>query len=604
VSLAIGAATLVVNSRTYPLGWSVAKDSYHPDMFFFEALSTSLARFGPSESIFMAGAEIRYHWLAYAWSGQIAESAGTEPFFMLTRILPVIALVGCVAIAVALTQKFTKSAWAPTLAGVLIVFGGYVGATYGTVLNFDSPSQQLATLWLLGLSASLLAITRNAPLLADSRVQLILLTLVIGILAAASTGGKGSAGAVALGAWAVTTLIALLRKEMWSLRALLAFAAAGTGTVFVYFAYISGSAGGGGLGIGSLLDKASSVQGLNPFEGQWGIVFGTLILILATAPRWAGIVWLVSQPKSRWQPISTYSIGLILTSVVSLALISGGLNDTWFTLAAAAPLSVTSAIGIGRAVKPARPGFRLPATAIGAVIGGLLLTGVVALLWSFGPASELTLRWTAPLVAFGGAVLIAWAIRNRSSRSGPSFLALALTLLVVMGASGRILSLAASDFGVQPETGLNATEFSPSVVFVESIDKEPRADVGPLSLEAARWVRENTAPDSLIATNTTLGFVVPALTGRQTYLSGVAYQAPYGRPESLMEIPLRDELSHEFIGSPSRSSALALCEAGVDVVWVDQIRDPDTDLSEFATSAFRNDAVEIVFLDGKICNRP
>ena len=163
VSAALGLASIAVNLRNYPLQSSGVISTYHPDMPFFEAFSTSLARFGPGDSIFMAGAELRYHWFSYAWAGQLAESAGTGPFVVLTRILPVIALVGAVLIAVSWTQRLSRGFWAPTLAGVLIVFGGYVGASYGTILNFDSPSQALTTMWMLGLCLALLAaISRRA----------------------------------------------------------------------------------------------------------------------------------------------------------------------------------------------------------------------------------------------------------------------------------------------------------------------------------------------------------------------------------------------------------------------------------------------------------
>ena len=50
-------------------------DPGHPDMPFFQALSTSLARLGPLDSAFMSGAQVRYHWLTYAWVGQVTEAA-------------------------------------------------------------------------------------------------------------------------------------------------------------------------------------------------------------------------------------------------------------------------------------------------------------------------------------------------------------------------------------------------------------------------------------------------------------------------------------------------------------------------------------------------
>ncbi|MCX6432178.1 MAG: hypothetical protein NTX29_05140, partial [Actinobacteria bacterium] len=140
VALVIGGAaglgSIAINLRNYPLAADSPTTTYHPDMLFFEALSTSLARLGPSDSILMAGAELRYHWFTYAWSGQLAATVGAEPFVVLTRVLPVVSLIGTLLIAIAWTQRMTRGRWAPTLAVVLLVAGGYVGATYGTILHF------------------------------------------------------------------------------------------------------------------------------------------------------------------------------------------------------------------------------------------------------------------------------------------------------------------------------------------------------------------------------------------------------------------------------------------------------------------------------------
>jgi hypothetical protein len=419
---------------------------------------------------------------------------------------------------------------------------------------------------------------------------------------------------VALLAWGFTTLVALVRREQWSRRAVIGFLATALGSVGVYFAYISGSAGGGGLELGSLLNKASSVQGLNPLESQLGVLLGTMILVVAVAPRWAGVIWLVSQQRTRWNALTTYSLGLIIGAVVTLILISGGLNDTWFALAASAPLSVASAVGIGYALESYATGSRVPREIAAAVVGALLLTGVVVLLWMFGPSSQPSLRWVAPISAVAGALALAalitrWpprttdSLRGASSTHHPSFMVVTLTILVLTAACGRILSLAASDFGVQPETGFNATEFSPDEKFIASIDQYPTMDVGELTLAAASWVRLNTNHDDLFATNATFGFIVPALTARQTFISGIAYQAPYSRPSALPEIPPREADSRGFTDSPSSSNARALCEAGVDFLWVDPERAPAEDWEPFATAVFSNESAVILQMNDDVCSR-
>lgn len=88
----VGGTSLIANIRSYPLNWDGLWPGYHPDMPFFEALSTSLARYGPFDSIFLPEADVRYHWLAYAWSGQVSEAVSAEGFVMLTRGLQLVAV--------------------------------------------------------------------------------------------------------------------------------------------------------------------------------------------------------------------------------------------------------------------------------------------------------------------------------------------------------------------------------------------------------------------------------------------------------------------------------------------------------------------------------
>ena len=123
-----------------------------------------------------------------------------------------------------------------------------------------------------------------------------------------------------------------------------------------YVAWVSGPAQADNFGVGSLLNRASSVQGLNPSATSWGIVAGTLILGIAMLPRWAGVAWLVASPRSRWQPFTVLSVGIGAAGLMALLVLSGGMNDTWFALSASAPLSVASAVGLSRAVQATAPG--------------------------------------------------------------------------------------------------------------------------------------------------------------------------------------------------------------------------------------------------------
>ncbi|MDO8733439.1 MAG: hypothetical protein Q7L55_12855 [Actinomycetota bacterium] len=603
IALGLGAIALVSSIGSYPLNWTGTLGSYHPDMLFFEALSTSLAHFGSSDSIFMAGAEIRYHWLTYAWSGQISQIVDAQPFLVLTRVLPVTALVGAVLICVAWTRRLTTNRWAPTIAAVLIVTGGYVGATYGTILNFDSPSQQLATVWVLALCLALWQVAASNE---DSRLALLLLA-ILG-LSAAATLGKVSTGIVALAAWGLVAVVASVRREAWAARAWAAMAAAGIGAALVYFAFISGSAEGGGLGLGSLLNKASSVQGLNPTDARMGIVLGTGFLVLAMSARWIGLVWLLGSRSSRWQPATVFGLGLVIVSIASVLLISGGLNDTWFALAASAPLSIISAVGIAHVLPSIAPRMRwVPTWPIAAAIAvGVLASVLIAWIWTFGPGQSPFLRWAGPLtaflLAFAGAFLIASIWRSQSGNHFARFvIAISLVSLTVMAAGARVLGVSSSSFGIQAQGGISSSEFVPITPFIIAKDLVPVTSWTDHEREAGRWLDVHAEERDVVATNITYSPLVPALAGRRTLMSGIQYQAPYGRPSMLQSIMDREILSLDFVNNPGVQTALNLCNSAVTWVWIDPHRTPTRNWAPFASIEFNSPDAIIVKLDTSDC---
>jgi hypothetical protein len=106
-TLGIGLAVFFYALRSYPLTWTGTWTGYHPDMAFFEALANSLARFGAFESPFMSGGVVRYHWLSYAWTGQLSVITDAAPFVGITRVLPLVSLLGSAAIVAAWTRRRT-----------------------------------------------------------------------------------------------------------------------------------------------------------------------------------------------------------------------------------------------------------------------------------------------------------------------------------------------------------------------------------------------------------------------------------------------------------------------------------------------------------------
>ena len=559
---------LLISIRSYPLSWEGSWGGYHGDMLFFEALGSSLAGWGPAESIFSPDVVIRYHWLVYGWTGFLADSAGAEPFVALTRVVPFITLVAAVTIAAGWTRRLTSVTWAPILAVALIVTGGYVGASYGTILNFDSPSTSMTTVWLM--AGVLIALQR----LDGSSMRWPSLVLV-GLLAAATTAGKVSTGFLLIAALGSIALIAVIRRTTWRADALLMVVTSGLSALLAYALVIFGSADPGGLDIMSWIDRASSVQGLNPVPGQLGAILGTVILALAVTARWAGALLLVRDPATRWSPMSAAIIGLALGGLVPLLLVSGGVNETWFALSASAPLSVFSAAGIGRWAsslqetdkKRARSGLMI---AIGSA--AVLWLGLW-FLWNSGPSGgnvwEYTLRWAGPVAALAGAI-IAGFVLSRALPMKDAQLGFIVFILVMLAIPSRLVALGPSPVGTQP--GTRGDLFGSQETFAQGRDQEFIVAWSDAEHVAGQWLRLNTSRDSLIATNHTFSPLVAALSGRQTFVSGMHYQAPYGLPGNVDVLVQREAASWAFIESPSIETWLPLCEAGVTHMWIDPRR--------------------------------
>ena len=598
----VGLGTVLPNVWNYPLTWTGMWGRYHPDMLFFESLSTSLAKLGPLDSIFSPDAAVRYHWLVYAWAGQVAQAADTGPFVVLTRVLPFVAVSGAVLVGIAWARRLSTVLWVPTLAVALLITGGYVGATYGAIFNFDSPSQSLTTLWLLALTFAISI--HLSETMSDRWSRLTLATTaVIGLLAFVVAGGKISSGAVAAAAVLWLAFIGIVRRAAWRGRVLTIAAVVVVAVIVGYLLVVSGSADPGGLKLGNLVNRASSIQGMNPIAGRIGIVLGTLLLALAISARWAGLLWFLGNKERRWEPVTQLGVGLALAGVGTVLLVSGGMNDTWFALAASAPLAVISAAGAGDAWQRfAAHRWAVLFCCVGAAV---VFFVVIALIWGTGSSGGniwvSTWRWAGPLVGVVGAALIGLLVARRfGGESRQTWFAATVIILVLIAAFGRLLGVGTGLVGVQP--GFNADAFGPMVSFTSAKDNTAVREWSSDQQDAANLLRESAAAEDLIATNVTFSPFVPALTGLPTFVSGIMYQAPYGRPAGVPVLLERERQSWAFIDQPNAESAGPLCEAGVSFIWVDPTRTQTRSWAPFAEEIFTRPSVTVLRVNETACS--
>ena len=609
--LALGLGGLLLSLTRYPLVWSGEWSGYHRDMVFFEALGTSVSRFGSWDSIFMSGAEIRYHWFAYGWVGQLTNTTGAAPFAALTRVLPIVALIAVVALAVTWARSLSTTRWVPWLAVVLIVIGGYAGAVNGTILNFDSPSQAFTTVWLMAFVFALMRYLRDGA----SRIEIV----PIGLLMIASVGGKISTGVIALGATAVVAFIAVVRREPWRFRALLALALSAIAFVATYVIVLMGNASSGDLKVLKLANRASTLQGLDSSVLDRGIILGTMALAIAVSYRWLGGIWLLIDRSWRWRPETWLGVGLVIFSLMPLVVFSQGVNELWFALAASAPLAVLSCVGLAIAwERAAAPRW----IAWVSVMTGALVLLVVSLIWTDRFWDSGLIRFWGPWVGIAlsllaGIVLCLFARARRFT----VMLAVATTALVVCAAGARgtpifgdlvggsrdgagISMANYSDAPAMPvveefaSTATSVEAVNPSVLIPEPRDK---ATLSQDERDAADFLRQNAASSDILVTNETLTFTVPAFTGMRSFIAGSPYQLLYGGKASVGEIPERIAAALAFTTAPDDATFATVCTAGVTWAWIARDLVPNASFDGYGSVAYENDGVTIIALDRSKC---
>lgn len=595
VGLVVVIATYAVAVRNYPLKWLGTWTGYHGDMAFFEAVAASVAKLGLGSSILMDASQLQYHSLVYGWAGQLTITANAEPFVVMTRLLPLIVGIATIAIASSWALLLSGVRWVPALSVALIVLGGFVGASYGSILNFDSPSQSMSVAWLLTFSVILsIAMQRSSGLWFLAPIAVLSFTLTGSKV---STGFVAVVGVIFLAAWG------LLFNTPWRMRGLLLALTVAASSLVTFAALLARAANAGGLGVFSLLDKASSIQGLNPVITPRGVILGTLLLAIAVLPRWGGITWLMADRDTRHQPETAYAVGLALASIGTLLLLSGGFNDLWFTTAASAPLSVLSAVGVGLAASSLWAGGRKQVLASASL--GLAIGGFSGFLWATGSSGMIGVgwRWLAPIAGVLLTLVSSWAIsRVWPVSRGQHFMALACITLVFASLPSRLL------YGVlerltSPYSGLSSTVlFSPQSDFVKSLDSTRRDVITSDDLSAGAWLRGRAAPADLVATNATGTALVPALTRLPMYVADLPRQTAYGLPGQVTTAQDREKAAWDFIDVPSTRTVLPLCDAGVVWIWVDKLRTANDSWEPYAEVLESTGNIRILKLRDSACN--
>ncbi len=580
ITFLVAGVIMVVSWIRTPLSVIAAGGSV--DMYFFEAISQGIAKFGPAESILMSGGSLRYHWFTYAWAGELSATAGLDNFVALTRFLPSVTLIAVTLLAVgwAASMKFgvrRSPVWVPALAGLLVTVGGYTGALYGVILNFDSPSQAMSTIWLLALAVifTTYLLSQERPLSRGTHGAFL---TVIAVLTVATMGGKASTSIVAIAGIGFTAIIGLVSRSYWAKRAIVASLVSITLGAVTYVLVLSGVSINDNL-TDAVSVRASTWQQLDPVIGRWAPMLGTIALLLAVFARIGGVAWLGANRCTRKSPEVLFSIGAVIIGVIALIVLRGGINDLWFLLAASAPAAIVSAYGVGQA--SARLKQPLLITAVLIAITASLVSLLLSMNWAFDQSSVKDSFFAFPGVLFWLAAVTPWLVI-------PLLAAVTFRLhgkgipvrSVVMGATAlSVIALTLTSLLTRP--AVVWTQSRQSVTDIGVVTPTPASDVLTTNnssgkspsyvyrADASVWLKNNTAESDLIASSAPSLTNIPAFTGRQMYLAGSVYQLGLGNAEESDTVLSRSTLSTALSTSEWPTAIAQMCGAGVDWFWIE-----------------------------------
>ena len=624
----LGSLTLLPGFLRTPLRDGYVTGSlYHGDLVFFEAVAQFLSRSGPNESSLLADFGIRYHWFAYGWIGSLTDVIYADPFLVMTRIFPLLMVLGASFSAVAWAARLSSRPWTPLLAGLLVVIAGFVGAEQGVILNFDSPSTAYAAVLALAFGLALTCFLSARIEFASASWTLLLL---LGILAAGTMGAKASqAAVVAVGLLAMGIASPLLPKII-RVRVWLTIMVSGIAMLLTYLVVIAGVAPSeSNIAFSLVGEKVSTFQGLDPFEGALGGLLGSLVLVLAILPRWLGAIWLKGSKDQRWSGETAFGVGVALAGILPVLLLSSGTNAGWFAVAASPILGVLSAVGLERAWH--KTAAQISRTVLLGALGAVAVNAAVFVAFGLGAVSGAPVLWRGPVIGWLVALLLAIpiAIWVKSQGGFPIRWLVAVTTILVLASIGARFNGAAlwsltqdrltpgfqsfivwTDPAAEFPSGPVNTSATPDTEGQDH-DSASEFDTGiagstgdllqwsPELNEAALWLAPEVSTGELVAVDATyLQPFLPVVTNLSMYVAGEPYISGYTTRAGAEAAAIRQERVRSLVDEPSQSAARTLWADGVRWLWLQMTPEKSIDLLRPWTSvAFQNDQVTILKLN-------
>ena len=475
----------------------------YPDLTYHLSLAGEMTHRFPPNLPQVVGEPLHYHWFAHVHMAMAAMIGHIDlPVVALRLAVPGL----CIAAIVLSAVVGWRLSGRPAVGAVTAVLFWAIGEVHFThPVQFPFGTQATFVIWHgISMIHSWVLLLALIAVLADVLGRIGGDTLVpepggavpaigpgayvlVALLALGSSGSKASSLPVTLGALGFTAAILLATR--WRLPAPVIAIGAMVAAAQVFAAAVLFDWQTYGLKVGALAGLApywAHSSQPRPEWHQWLIVLAVWVAFLINMQlRLVGIVPFVWLRRGRLRPVECFLLGGALAGPV-LYFSFTTVNAQYFTRAGFTFGVILSAWGYVLVYDRARLSRRATIwLGVGATAFAVAL--VAAELLFAGPAPSHTsalwplLQWSGVLAGIGALTSLAWwASRRRWPRLRGCGALVALTAVLVVGAPGLVMDA------------------------YQSLQKQFYRGSGPLPrsrVEAARWVRNHSEPDDVLATN-------------------------------------------------------------------------------------------------------
>ncbi len=487
-------------------------DAPYVDMAYHLALIGELRHHVPPEIPYVTGVPLAYHWFFYAEAAATSWATGIEPIVLLYRLSGLPMFAAFVVLTAMAARRLTDRWWTGPLAVVVALFA-VVAGPYGWAVTPVLDNQPLYVAWIspttlfgLALFAALVLLfidvlgpdrqtdADDAPDAAAARTPL-RLWLLIAIVLFAAAGAKASLlPLLFVGLLAVVVGVAVSRRRLHR-DAAIGLGLTGVGLVLAIILLFRLTSGGLVIGLDSL--RSFPVVALIGARGAGGIsalalpLVALLVAVVLWSLMWAGAFGLLIRRRG-WvaDPRLLLLLGICVGAVGAVVVFSyPGLSQTYYLKGATGAFGILTAVGIA-AVVPLRSSYRtlIGAVVIAALVGALAVLAIGALGPSKVPSlgrdhlSGVLPAIVLPVVALLIVVALAYVVLRRAEPRWP----------VLRGAVPLLVIALAMGFSIP-----NLPKVIVSPIFNPPTELPVAAD----GIQAARWLRDHSDPDDLVATN-------------------------------------------------------------------------------------------------------